>query len=271
MFQSKSEASALVFFEGKLKLKPEIIDRIVVKYGGDETHTPRVKDRDENDPFWNFKENVKNSAGQLSIYGVTLPQYMTACARNPELFKDINVFDKISKTHKAFIPDGLTIQQVVDMHMGHANNFSQRAETKKEKFDAVIHAFSDKGLTPKQFLGAVLMEPSLLANASEKNITNIQLILDAYDDGRLTFKGKPDSRQSVRTEADWYQPAFNLICKAPATLSRSTENLRERLQEPGENSRILFDSNEALGIEPADAVARVQRERENTLAKKRKR
>lgn len=241
VLQAQPEHRFLEYRDMEFRFKPEVIDRIVRKYGGDENTNPRIRDHASDSEFWNFRENIISSAGQLSAFGVTLPQYLVACAKNPDLFKEDNVYARISHAHEAFRTHNVTLQEVVKMHMGHANNFSLRPENKRQKFDDVVQAFKSIGLTPQQYLSAVLREPSLLANSSSKNIHNIQQIIDAYDDGRLTLKDKPASKQAG-IEA-WYGPIWNFICGTPALISLAPETLEHRLEATGD-SRILFDPRE---------------------------
>lgn len=143
-------------------------------------------------PFFDIRSKVTAVCEHFAAEGLTLPEYVHAARRNPQLFvkAPASSIANVEAVAHRFQPDGLTLRSYLQAALRAPPLFAMSAATVIANIEAVVDHFAGDGLTFRQYLQAVLKQPQLFYQSPATIIGHLGYLIEMYRQGLLTFPGE---------------------------------------------------------------------------------
>ncbi|WP_437193660.1 hypothetical protein [Planctomicrobium sp. SH527] len=179
--------------------------------------------------FFDFASKLQEVATHFENDGLTLPQYLQAALKQPQLFHQspATIAGNIEGLVDRFTKEGLTTRQYLQAAIKQPSLFSRTPTSVAHNIEGVAARFAAEGLTTQRYLQAALKAPSLFTQSPATIADNIMATVDRFTSEGLTT--------SQYLQAALKQP--QLFYLAPATVAGNITGVVDHFAPEGLTTR----------------------------------
>jgi hypothetical protein len=171
--------------------------------------------------------HVQGVVAYFQGHGLTLPAYLRAAARHPQLFYQApaTLIANIEQVARHFAPHGLTLPEYLGAAVRHPQLFYQAPATLVANIEEVARHFVPHGLALPDYLRAAVKQPPLFASKPATVIRHVHLVIDMHAQGLVTFPGQKDAPPDQPLG-----PLFAFLVKLPLYFCLADDNYALRIR-----------------------------------------
>jgi hypothetical protein len=181
----------------------------------------------DDSPFFDMRGKITAVCDHFAGEGLTLPDYVRAACRCPQLFvkAPASLIANVRAVAHLFQAHGLTLRAYLQSCLRSPPLFAMSPATVIANVEAIVHRFAGDGLTLRHYLQAALQQPQLFYQSPATIIRHLGYLIEMYRQGLLSFPGEVQAPPEQPLA-----PLFAFLSRSPLFLTLADDNYELRLR-----------------------------------------
>jgi hypothetical protein len=177
--------------------------------------------------FFDIRGKVATVCNHFAGQGLTLPDYVRAARRSPQLFVQApaSVIANVEAVAGRFQAHGLTLRTYLQAALRAPPLFAMSPATVITNVETVVDHFAGDGLTLRQYLQTAVKKPQLFYQSPATLIRHLGYLIEMYRQGLLTLPGEGQSQPGQPLA-----PLFSFLSHWPMCLTLADDNYALRVR-----------------------------------------